>query len=312
MASKVDKVLPLVSAVAPAVAAGVALIVDELGKSEATDQERREAELRRKEAELKRKEVELKRKEAELERARRALAEHAALGATASRSPRPKLERYTTPAPPCPVPIWTQDDGELRLFVQERITYEWCMMFNAAPSSVRALVSRYRRSQYRRVARLSMLMGEELDAAGVPFYGIRYVAYGQGPCEQERRFLLMINGERPPRELAPNERRTREPPMSPELKRYRRNERRRRRRRARLVQLASKANLGRELAEADASVAAELAEADASAAAEVEAAELGGADLNQQLERQRALAAQLAELEALMGKLSADRSAKGS
>ena len=69
MASKVDKVLPLVSAVAPAVAAGVALIVDELGKSEATDQERREAELRRKEAELKRKEVELERREAEIERA---------------------------------------------------------------------------------------------------------------------------------------------------------------------------------------------------------------------------------------------------
>jgi hypothetical protein len=207
MGSKFDTLLPLVPAVAPALVAGVALLADELGKADATEQERREADLRRREAELRSREAELRSREAELERVRRQLAEEASRAAApATAATRRRLERYTTPAPPCPFPIWTMDGGEPKLIVPERITYEWCMFFIAAPRNARAQVSRQRQSQYRRVARMSMLMGEELDAAGVPFYGIRFVAYGQGPVEQERRFLLMINGERPPRELAPTER----------------------------------------------------------------------------------------------------------
>ncbi|WP_434041564.1 MULTISPECIES: hypothetical protein [Sorangium] len=138
-------------------------------------------------------------------------------------------------------------DGAPKLFVPERITYQWCALFGIAPIQVQALVSRQRRSQYRPVGRLPVPMGQQLDAAGVPFYGLRFVAYGEGLQEQERRFLLMLHGERPPRELQPHERHSREPAMTPELKRKKRNRRRRQRRLKGRSALATAERGGREL-----------------------------------------------------------------
>ncbi|XYI02065.1 hypothetical protein ACMHYB_20735 [Sorangium sp. So ce1128] len=263
MGSKLDKLLPLVSDAAPGVVAGVTLLVDTL-RDGAEEQQRRAAELERREAELRRREAALRSREAELERVRRQMAEEASrTAARAAPATRRRFERRAAGVapPPCPYPIWTTDDDGPKLIVPERITYHWCVLFSLAPSQVRAQVSRQRRSQYRRVARLPVQMGEQLDAAGVPFYALRFVAYGEGQIEQERRCLLMLHGERPPRELQPHERHSRTPAMGPEFKRLRRNRRRRLRRRARLDALAAATRGGGEFS----------AQPDSEAAAEVEA-----------------------------------------
>ncbi|WP_437804521.1 hypothetical protein [Sorangium sp. So ce693] len=234
MGLKFDKLLPLLPSAAPGLAAGVALVVEQFADDDAEERKRREAELESREAALRRREAELKSREAELARLQRQLAAEASgMAKRAAPAKRRKGGREATPAPRCPDPIWTTDepDGKPpKLIVPERITYAWCVLFHIAPRQIQAQVSRQRRSQYRRVACMVPVMGEALDAAGVPFYALRFVAYGEGEQEQQRRFALMLNGERPPRELRPNERHSRQPAMDPKLKRIKRNRRRRRRR----------------------------------------------------------------------------------
>ncbi|WP_437996905.1 hypothetical protein WMF26_39165 [Sorangium sp. So ce185] len=121
-----------------------------------------------------------------------------------------RRHRRTLPAPqeaPPPRIVTTYGFDERhqeRLLVPEFITYAWCAAFwYQTPSKVRAQVSKARRSQYARIARLPPLLGEKLDKAGVPFYALRFVAYAETVLEQEERARKVLAGERPPRRMPP-------------------------------------------------------------------------------------------------------------
>ena len=135
---------------------------------------------------LRKVQAELARTKAELTRVQKALATATATLAVARTPPTNSLVAG--------LPV--EMDGE-QLVSPTRITYAWCCAFRASYSKVRMQVHRVRRSHFLRIARMSSLLGCALDAAGVSFRWIRYVAYGHGAAEQQARGALILSGERP-------------------------------------------------------------------------------------------------------------------
>jgi hypothetical protein len=84
-----------------------------------------------------------------------------------------------------------------RLIVPSRVTHAWCCAFRTATRVTRGQVSPARRSQFLRVARLDFNVGRALDAQGIAFRWIRYVAYGVGAVQQHERVEQILRGEHP-------------------------------------------------------------------------------------------------------------------
>ncbi|WP_437934508.1 hypothetical protein [Sorangium sp. So ce341] len=169
--------------------------------------------------ELARRERALERRAAELEREHTRLQEEAARLAPTPGDNGGRFQRRRRPPPPRIVTTYGFDERhQERLLVPDFITYAWCAAFRyQTPPNVRAQVSKARRSQYARIARLPPLLGEKLDKAGVPFYALRFVAYATTVVEQEERARKVLAGERPPRRMPPPE----EPQASKATKRRR-------------------------------------------------------------------------------------------
>jgi hypothetical protein len=81
------------------------------------------------------------------------------------------------------------------------ITWRWCYRFRwrTLPDEQRRLVpSGASRSQYRRIgALISSTWGEQLDASGVSFEVLRWIAAPQDPIERQQRFERVKGGEKP-------------------------------------------------------------------------------------------------------------------
>lgn len=94
-------------------------------------------------------------------------------------------------------------------------SYAWCRNFLAStmPSLRRKEFSKQRLWQYEAVAKLPISMGEALDAAGLGFAILRYVAGAHDGLERQLRFEEVLRlGRRPDRplrldDLTPEERR---------------------------------------------------------------------------------------------------------
>ena len=84
-----------------------------------------------------------------------------------------------------------------RLIVPLRVTYAWSCALRTAPCATRGQVAHARRSQFLRVARLAPNVGRSLDAYGIAFRWIRYVAYDDGPSQQRDHSEQILRGERP-------------------------------------------------------------------------------------------------------------------
>ncbi|WP_437618555.1 hypothetical protein [Sorangium sp. So ce1151] len=205
---------PLVQALtaaAPALAVGLPVVVKLLTEDH-TDHHAQEMQvalerhqLEQERRELARRERALERRAAELEREHKRLQEEAARLAPTPADNGGRFQRRRRPPPPRFVTTYGFDDRhQERLLVPEFITYAWCAAFlYQTPPKVRAQVSKARRSQYARIARLPPLLGEKLDKAGVPFYALRFVAYAETVVEQEERARKVLAGERPPRRMSP-------------------------------------------------------------------------------------------------------------
>ncbi|XXX78281.1 hypothetical protein WMF30_05880 [Sorangium sp. So ce134] len=205
---------PLVQALtaaAPALAVGLPVVVKLLteDRSDHYEQEMQVAlerhKLEQERRELAQRERALERRAAELEREHKRLQEEAARLAPTPGGDGGRFQRRRRPPPPRFVTTYGFDERhQERLLVPEFITYAWCAAFwYQTPSKVRAQVSKARRSQYARIARLPPLLGEKLDKAGVPFYALRFVAYAETVVEQEERARKVLAGERPPRRMPP-------------------------------------------------------------------------------------------------------------
>ncbi|AUX39736.1 uncharacterized protein SOCE26_011310 [Sorangium cellulosum] len=203
---------PLVEALtaaAPALAVGLPLIVKLLtqDRTDHDDQEMQVAlerhQLEQGRLELALRERALERRAAELEREHKRLQEEAARLAPTPDGKGGLFQRRRRPPPPRIVTTYGFDERhQERLLVPEFITYAWCAAFlYQTPRTARAQVSKARRSQYARIARLPPLLGEKLDKAGVPFYALRFVAYAETFVEQEERARKVLAGERPPRRM---------------------------------------------------------------------------------------------------------------
>ncbi|WP_437635566.1 hypothetical protein [Sorangium sp. So ce854] len=220
---------PLIAALtaaAPALAVGLPVVVKLLTENR-TDHHEQEMQvalerhqLEQERLELARRERALERRAAELEREHKRLQEEAARLATAPGGDGGRFQRRRRPPPPRFVTTYGFDERhQERLLVPEFITYAWCAAFwYQTPLNVRAQVSKARRSQYARIARLPPLPGEKLDKAGVPFYALCFVAYAETVVEQEERARKILAGERPPRRMP---RRPEEPTPSRATKRPR-------------------------------------------------------------------------------------------
>jgi hypothetical protein len=145
---------------------------------------------------LERERLDLARGQAQLLREREKLAEEKAAfakgeaTASAAASGPPPTSRHASVAP-----VLAMEGG--RLLVPTWVTYAWCCVFRTAPRATRGQVSPARRSQFLRVARLGLHAGRSLDAHGVAFRWIRYVAYGDGAAQQHDHLEQILRGERP-------------------------------------------------------------------------------------------------------------------
>ena len=119
---------------------------------------------------------------------------------------REKARAQATAAAP---PVAKVDMVDGRIVTPPRITYAWCCAFRTSPRHIRMQVSPVQRSQFLRVARMSYHDGCALDAAGIAFRWIRYVAYGDGMTAQMERAAAILRGERPKPPPRPRRRRTR-------------------------------------------------------------------------------------------------------
>ncbi len=75
-----------------------------------------------------------------------------------------------------------------------RRDYAWCCQWRVSPGQVRRQLAptRQQACHYRRIARLPLDIGRALDAAGISYRRLRYVAFGDGRIEQERRFAEVM------------------------------------------------------------------------------------------------------------------------
>ncbi|WP_437929041.1 hypothetical protein WMF37_07135 [Sorangium sp. So ce291] len=213
-ASQSPQPSPLVqtlTAAAPALAVGLPVVVKLLTENHTEHHQQQmqvaleRHQLEQERRELARRERALERRAAELEREHKRLQEEAARLAPTQGGDGGRFQRRRRPPPPRIVTTYGFDERhQKRLLVPEFITYAWCAAFwYQTPSKVRAQVSKARRSQYARIARLPPLLGEKLDKAGVPFYALRFVAYAETVVEQEERARKVLAGERPPRRMPP-------------------------------------------------------------------------------------------------------------
>ncbi len=71
-----------------------------------------------------------------------------------------------------------------------RLSYAWCREWRVLPAQVKKRLAPTRQAAcwYLRIAKLPLDLGSALDAAGASFRRLRYVAFGAGRVEQERRF----------------------------------------------------------------------------------------------------------------------------
>lgn len=116
------------------------------------------------------------------------------------------VQRRVPPPPSAPAPAApaAEPDGLLFAPVTERpanVTYEWCYRFYRCTNlwdRKRVVPSAASRSQYDRIAKtIFTTWGIELDARGVSFQRLRWIAAPEDFGEQQDRYLRVLRGEMP-------------------------------------------------------------------------------------------------------------------